>query len=101
MVLGTEGLPPEEAIWQLVNASWITHVVRAMAVLGLADQLASGPRTVEELAVATGTHAPALSRLLRALIGLGVCARDEADLVPVDRGGSVPAVGRAGLGPGL
>src|SRR5829696_9495715 len=81
MVLGTEGLPPEEAVRQLVNASWITHVVRAMAVLGLADQLATGPRTVVELAEATGTHAPALSRLLRVLVDLGVCARDEGDRV--------------------
>src|SRR5215213_5217985 len=70
MVLGTEGMPPEEAVWQVVNASWITHVVRAMAVLGLADQLANGPRTVVELAEATGTHAPDLSRLLRVLVDL-------------------------------
>jgi hypothetical protein len=81
MVLGTEGLSPEETARQLVNASWITHVVRAMAVLGLADQLANGPLTVVELAEATGTHAPALSRLLRVLVDLGVCARDEGDRV--------------------
>lgn len=76
MVLGTEEMPPEEAAWQMVTASWIAHVVRAMAVLGLADHLALGPRTTDELAEATGANAQALARLLRALVGLGLCAHD-------------------------
>ncbi|MDP9370469.1 MAG: helix-turn-helix domain-containing protein [Chloroflexota bacterium] len=81
MVLGTEGLPPETAAWQLVTASWIAHPVRAMAVLGLADHLADGPRTVGELAEASGTHAPTLARLIRALAALGLCATDEGGRV--------------------
>jgi hypothetical protein len=47
-----------------------------MAVLGLADHLAGGPRTVAELAEASGAHTPTLTRLLRALVGLGLCAED-------------------------
>jgi SAM-dependent methyltransferase len=35
--------------------------------LGVADHLTEGPRSVEELAEATGTHAPSLYRALRAL----------------------------------
>ena len=77
MVLGTEGLPPREAVQRLANASWITHAVRAMAVLGLADHLAAGPRTARELAEATGTHPPTLARLLRTLAALGLCATEE------------------------
>jgi hypothetical protein len=69
-------MPPEAAAWQLVTASWISHTVRAMAVLGLADALAGGPRTTVELAEATGTDAGALDDLLRALVGLGLCEHD-------------------------
>jgi hypothetical protein len=49
-----------------------------MAVLSLADHLASGPRTAADLAEETGAHAPSLARLLRALGALGLCERDDA-----------------------
>jgi hypothetical protein len=52
-----------------------------MAVLGLADHLATGPRTVDDLAEETGTHAPSLARLLRAVVALGLCERDDAGRV--------------------
>jgi DNA-binding IclR family transcriptional regulator len=44
------------------------------AQLGIADQLADGPRHAEELAAAIGAHSPALYRLLRALASLGAFA---------------------------
>ena len=77
MVLGTEGLPPREAVQQMVNASWISHAIRALASLDLADHLAHGPRTVHELAEATGTRAPTAARLLRTLASVGLCANDD------------------------
>jgi hypothetical protein len=46
-------------------------------MLGIADLLQSGPRGVDELARATGTHAPTLSRLLVALAGIGVLAETD------------------------
>lgn len=50
--------------------------------LGLADQLAAGPRTAAELASATGCHPGALGRLLRALVVIGVLEQsDEAGTV--------------------
>jgi DNA-binding IclR family transcriptional regulator len=55
-----------------------------MAVLGLADHLASGPRTAEDLSEVTGAHTPSLARLLRALVALGLCRRDDAGRGPVD-----------------
>ena len=76
MVLGAEGLPPREAALQLLSAAWASHAARAMAVLGLADHLAPGPRTPAELAAASGTDAPTLARLLRTLAALGLCASD-------------------------
>ena len=66
MIPGTEGLPPRAAVRLLVNLHAASHAVRAMAVLGLADYLRDGPRTAQELAEATGTHAqlsPASSAL--------------------------------------
>jgi orsellinic acid C2-O-methyltransferase len=55
------------------------RVVSAAAELGLADLLADGPRTSEELAAEAGLHAPSVRRLLRLLAVLGVVAQTEAD----------------------
>ncbi|CAA9546213.1 MAG: hypothetical protein AVDCRST_MAG87-487 [uncultured Thermomicrobiales bacterium] len=81
MYPGTEGLPPRVALLQLITASWVSHAVRTMAVLGVADHLADGPRTVGELAEATGTDAPTLARFMRALAALGLVAHDAAGRV--------------------
>lgn len=81
MLPGTEGLPPRAALVHMATVSWVTHAVRAMAALGLADHLADGPHTAVELAEATGTHAPTLVRFLRALAALGLVAHDEAGRV--------------------
>src|SRR5215212_11601710 len=60
----------------MATGYWVSQAVRAMAVLSLADHLASGPRTAADLAEATGAHAPSLARLLRALVALGLCGRE-------------------------
>jgi hypothetical protein len=52
-------------------------MVYAAAKLGLADQLADGPRTADELATATGTHPRSLYRLLRALASVGVFSEGD------------------------
>jgi SAM-dependent methyltransferase len=51
--------------------------VYAAARLGIADLLKDGPRAADDLAAATGTHAPALRRVLRALASVGVFGTDE------------------------
>jgi hypothetical protein len=48
--------------------------IRAIARIGVADALTDGPRDVDDLALATGTHAPSLLRVLRALVRKGVFA---------------------------
>ena len=86
MLPDTEGLPPHAALVQLVTSSWVSHAIRAMAALGLADHLAHGPRTTDELAEATGTHAPTLARFLRTLAALGLIVHDadgRARLTPL------------------
>jgi len=69
---GQNALPPHVQLIQMGTASWISAMVYAAAKLGIADHLASGPKSAEELAGLTGTHAPSLHRLLRTLAGLGV-----------------------------
>ncbi len=77
MDMDTDGLPPRAAVQRMVATYFISHVVRTMAVLGLADHLADGPRTVAELAAATDTHPPTLARFLRAAAALGLCTTEE------------------------
>ena len=56
----------------------VAQAVYAAAKLGLADLLETGPKSVEELARASGAHAPSLARLLRALTSLEVFVEEEA-----------------------
>ena len=55
-----------------------TQMIHVAAKLGLADRLAAGPRSVEDLAAAAGAEPQALHRLLRALASLGIFAQDDA-----------------------
>lgn len=73
------GGPPAETIelFQLLTRGVLVQAVSAAAKLGLADLLAEGERSADELARATGAHSPTLYRLLRALAGLGLFAEDE------------------------
>jgi len=52
------------------------QAVAMAAELGIVDHLVGGSRSAAELARATGTHAPSLYRLLRALATLEVLAED-------------------------
>jgi len=61
----------------LVNAGTMSQAVCAAAELGIADLLASGPKTADELARASSCHAPSLRRLLRALASLHLCLEGE------------------------
>jgi hypothetical protein len=62
---------------RLLNGYQASQAIQVAATLGLADLLADGPRTSDDLAAATGTDAHALYRLLRALASVGVFREDE------------------------
>jgi hypothetical protein len=68
---------PATTLLHLVTGYWGTQAISVAAKLGLPDLLKGGPRTSEELARSTGTHAPSLYRLLRALSNIGVFEEDE------------------------
>jgi SAM-dependent methyltransferase len=61
---------------RLISSYRITHAIHAAAQLRLADHLGDVPRSATELASLLGVHAPALGRLLRALVSIGVLAND-------------------------
>jgi hypothetical protein len=63
---------PSILVRDMLTAYWKSQAVHVAAALGLADLLKDGPRSADDLARATGTHAPALYRLLRALASDGV-----------------------------
>ncbi|HEX3273064.1 MAG TPA: methyltransferase, partial [Ktedonobacterales bacterium] len=64
--------PPPAALLQMMTGYWVSKAIYVAAKLGVADLLADGPRTAEELATATQTDALALYRVLRALASIGV-----------------------------
>lgn len=63
----------------------LTQLACLTVRLGLVDAVAEAPRTAQELADRTGTHAPSLGRVLRALVGCGVLERtgDRYTIGPV------------------
>lgn len=71
---------PQDQMMQFITAKWISQPVHVAAQLGIADILADGPLGVEDLAEKTGTHAPTLYRLLRALAGKGIFEEQEGQV---------------------
>ena len=94
--------PPPEQLMQMLTGAWVARSISTAAKLRVADQVpADGPIGVEALAAATGTHAPSLYRLMRALASVGVFAEEGprrfrhsplSELLRSDAPGSMRAV---------
>jgi O-methyltransferase/methyltransferase family protein len=67
-------IPAPAQMLQIIVNFWTTRSVYVIARLGIADLLKSGPKSAQELAESTGTHAPSLYRVLRALASTGMLA---------------------------
>src|SRR5919202_394768 len=65
-----------EILLGMTNAYQVSQAIHVAATLGIADLLEDGPKSADELAQATDTHAPTLYRLLRALASVGVFAEE-------------------------
>ena len=72
-----QNVPPAQALRRLVNGYQVSQAIHVAAVLGIADLLAAGPQSSDELAAKTGTNPDALYRLLRALAAVGVFHEDD------------------------
>jgi hypothetical protein len=74
---------------RLVNSGPMTQALCVAAELRIPDLLTAGPKHAEELAEATGTHAPSLHRLMRALTSLDICVEREDGSFGLTATGSV------------
>jgi len=68
--------PPHVQLIEMATASWGVVILHAAAKFGLADHLAEGPKSADELAGPTGTHAPSLHRLMRTLASMGLLSEE-------------------------
>ena len=68
---------PSGAMLRMIAGFRISRAIYVAAKLGVADLLKGGPKSSEELAQLTGTHAPSLYRVMRALASAGVFDQDE------------------------
>jgi hypothetical protein len=67
---------PQQHLNQLICGYWHSQCVYVAAKLGIADLLANGPQSIDDLAQKAGAHRPSLFRVLRALASLGVFAEE-------------------------
>jgi O-methyltransferase domain/Dimerisation domain len=66
-----------EALRRLVDGYQVSQAIHVAAALGIADLLADGPRTADDLATLSDSHPASLYRLLRALASVGVLHEDD------------------------
>jgi len=69
---------PAPVLIALIQSAALAQAVCVAADLRIADLMAGGCTTADELAQAIGSHPPSLHRLLRALTSLGLCDEDQA-----------------------
>jgi SAM-dependent methyltransferase len=67
----------EQMMNRMIVGSWVTQAIYVAAEIGIADLLASGPRTAGELAQETGAHGASLYRVIRALASIDVFREDD------------------------
>src|SRR5215207_4826221 len=68
---------PRDTLLQMTNAIHVSQAICVAATLGIADLLEDGPKSADELAKTTRTHAPSLYRLLRALASVGIFSETD------------------------
>jgi O-methyltransferase domain/Dimerisation domain len=87
---------PRDELYRLIRGFQVSQAIMVAASLGLADCLEGGARDCGDLAQATGTHAPSLSRLLRALTMIGILRCDKAGVYSLTDMGQYLRSGDAG-----
>jgi hypothetical protein len=70
-------LPPPAQLMKFIVGKWISKPIYVAAELGIADKLAEGPKSIEDLAQASHSHAPSLYRMMRALASVGIFSETE------------------------
>lgn len=88
-------LPATAVAWNKTMGAGRAQVIGALAELGVADALAGGPRTAEDLAADLGANADALHRLLRAAAADGLLRLDRRGRFRLTRIGRTLETSRA------
>lgn len=70
-------LPPPAQLMQFIVGKWISKPVYVAAELGIADMLAEGPKSIDELSQESQSHAPSLYRMMRALASVGIFSETD------------------------
>jgi hypothetical protein len=65
-------VPPPIAVYEKAQGFWVSRAIVAACELNLADHLASGPKSITELAGLSSSDEVSLYRLMRALAGEGI-----------------------------
>jgi hypothetical protein len=63
---------PSTELMRLINGYQVSQALHVVAMLGVADQMKSGPKSYDDLAQVCGAHPRSLYRLLRALAAAGI-----------------------------
>ncbi len=77
--------PAPPVLFQMATAYWASQAIYVAAKLGIADLLQDGPRSSAALAAETGSDAPSLFRVLRALSSVGVFSQLGKDCFALSR----------------
>jgi hypothetical protein len=67
--------PAVATLLDMIGGHRITAVIYTAAKLEIPEMLGDGPATAAEVAMKTGAHEVSVSRLLRALVALGLCTQ--------------------------
>jgi hypothetical protein len=70
-------IPPPAQLMKFIIGKWISKPIYVAAELCIADLLADGPKSIENLARESHSHAPSLYRLMRALASVGIFSEKE------------------------
>lgn len=73
----TSAAPGAAELAEMIAGVRWSQMLSVVARLGIADRLAEGPKTIQQLAQETNSHADSLYRVLRALAGRGVFVEEN------------------------
>jgi len=80
-----EGNTSPPVLFQMATSYWVSQAIYVAAKLGIADLLKEGPQSCVALATATGSDAPSLFRLMRALSSVGIFSQLGRDRFALSR----------------
>ncbi len=77
---------PNVVMWEMAHNMWLAAGISVVTELGIADLLKQGPRSIDDLASHTNTHADSLYRVMRMLASQGIFKEKKGryfDLTPL------------------